>query len=88
MTLNIPEHLRVYVTLTEDEEMINRFRCPVCGYRTRLGPGALRMHLLLKSDPKVKTQYDPAHEEYMRDTDFTLDIVKNLAVYPRIEPKD
>lgn len=88
MTLNIPEHLRVYVTLTEDEEMINRFRCPVCGYRTRLGPGALRMHLLLKSDPKVETQYDPAHEEYMRDTDFTLDIVKNLAVYPRIEPKD
>jgi len=88
MTLNIPEHLRVYVTLTEDEEMINRFRCPVCGYRTRLGPGALRMHLLLKSDPKVETQYDPAHEEYMRDTDFTLDVVKNLAVYPRIEPKD
>jgi hypothetical protein len=36
----------------------------------------------------VETQYDPAHEEYMRGTEFTLDTVKELAVYPRIELKD
>lgn len=88
MTLNIPEHLRAYVTLTEEEDMINRFRCPVCGFMTHLGPGALRMHLLLKSDPKVETQYDPAHEEYMKTTQFTLDTVRVLAKFPRIELKD
>ena len=88
MILNIPEHLRTYVTLTEEEDMINRFKCPVCSFMTRLGPGALRMHLLLKSDPKVETQYDPAHEAYMRNTEFTLDTVRQLALYPRIELKD
>lgn len=88
MSLNIPEHLRVYVTLTEEGDMINRFKCPVCSFRTRLGPGALRMHLLLKSDPMVETQYDHAHEEYMKTTEFSLDTVKELAVFPRIELKD
>ena len=88
MSLIIPEHLRMYVTLTEQEDMINRFKCPVCSFRTRLGPGALRMHLLLKSDPKVETQYDHAHEEYMKTTEFTLGTVKELAIFPRIELKD
>jgi len=88
MSLYIPEHLRVYVTLTEEGDMINRFKCPVCSFRTRLGPGALRMHLLLKSDPKVETQYDHAHEEYMKTAEFSLDTVKELAVFPRIELKD
>ncbi len=88
MSLYIPEYLRVYVTLTEEGDMINRFKCPVCSFRTRLGPGALRMHLILKSDPKVETQYDRAHEEYMKTTDFSLDTVKELAVFPRIELKD
>ncbi len=88
MSLNIPEHLRAYVTLTEEEDMINRFKCPVCSFRTRLGPGALRMHLLLKSDPKVETQYDAAHEEYMKGIEFTLDTVKELAQFPKMQLKD
>jgi hypothetical protein len=88
MSLNIPEHLQPFVTLTEEGDMINRFKCPVCSFRTRLGPGALRMHLLLKSDPKVETQYDPAHEEYMKTAEFSLDTVKELAVFPRIEIQD
>jgi len=88
MSLNIPEHLHRYVTLTEQEDMINRFKCPVCSFRTRLGPGALRMHLILKSDPKVETQYAHAHEEYMKTTEFSLDTVKELAQFPRIELKD
>ena len=88
MSLNIPEHLREYVTLAEEGDAIDRFRCPVCSFRTRLGPGALRMHLMLKSDPKVETQYDPAHEEYMKTIEFSLDTVKELAVFPRIELKD
>jgi hypothetical protein len=88
MSLNIPEHLHRYVTLTEQEDMINRFKCPVCNFRTRLGPGALRMHIILKSDPKVETQYDPAHEAYMKTTEFSLDTVKELAQFPRIELKD
>lgn len=78
----------MYVALTEEGDMINRFKCPICGFRTRLGPGALRMHLLLKSDPKVETQYDPAHEEYMKTTKFSLDTVKELAAFPRVELKD
>ncbi len=88
MSLNIPERLHRYVTLTEQEDAINRFKCPVCSFRTRLGPGALRMHLILKSDPKVETQYDHAHEEYMKTTEFSLDTVKELAQFPRIELKD
>ena len=88
MSLNIPEHLRKYVALAEEGDTVNRFKCPVCSFRTRLGPGALRMHLILKSDPKVETQYDHAHEEYMKTTEFTLDTVKELAVFPRIELKD
>ncbi len=88
MSLNIPEHLRVYVALTEEGDSINRFKCPVCSFRTRLGPGALRMHLLLKSDPKVETQYDHTHEEYMKTAEFTLDTVKKLALFSRIELKD
>jgi hypothetical protein len=88
MSLYIPEHLRAYVTLTEEGDKINRFKCPVCSFRTRLGPGALRMHLLLKSDPKVESRYDPAHEEYMRGIEFTLDTVKELAQFPKVELKD
>ncbi len=87
MTLNIPEHLHAYVTLNEEEDVIDQFKCPVCGFRTQLGPGALRMHLLLKSDPKVETQYDSAHEEYMRTAEFTIDTVRVLAKFPRIDLK-
>ncbi len=85
--LNVPTHLREYVALTENEDKINQFKCPVCGFRTQLGPGALRMHLLLKSDPKVESRYDPAHEEYMRTTEFTIDTVRELAKFPRVDLK-
>lgn len=88
MSLNIPENLRVYVNLTEQEDRINLFKCPVCSFRTQLGPGALRMHLLLKSDPMVETQYDPSHEEYMKTTEFTIETVKELAAFPKIELKE
>ena len=49
MSLEIRDPLSKYVRLTMDEQRVERFACPVegCGFTTKLGPGALRMHLLL-----------------------------------------
>ena len=53
MSLNIPENLKKYFSLSEDGAIIDRFKCPVpgCDYTTRLGPGAVRMHLMINADP-------------------------------------
>ncbi|MBN2334101.1 hypothetical protein JXL21_00980 [Candidatus Bathyarchaeota archaeon] len=88
MSINIPDDLRKFLVLTEQGDMIDRFKCPVCSFRTRLGPGALRMHLLLKSDPKVESQYDAAHGEYMKTLDFNMDMVRELASIPMMELRD
>jgi hypothetical protein len=85
MTLEIPENLLKYVTLTQTGDRIERFKCPVCSFTTKLGPGALRMHLLLKADQKNETRYDKAHESYYKEyqREIGLDSVRILASMPR-----
>lgn len=83
MTTQIPEKLRKYCSLAESEDIIDRFVCPVCDFSTRLGPGAIRMHMLMKSDP-LATVYEAGHEEFYKANraDLTIDSIKQLAVIP------
>jgi hypothetical protein len=88
LPLDIPPELRQYVVLSESGDYIDRFKCPVpgCDYSTRLGPGALRMHMILKSDPSMPSRFDPQHEEYMKkDMLLGPEQVKTLVDYPRRE---
>ncbi len=85
MTLQIPENLRKYCSLAEGEDIIDRFVCPVdgCDFTTRLGPGAIRMHILMKSDP-MATVYTPEHEEFYKahQDELTVNSVKALSRIP------
>ena len=83
MATQIPEKLRKYCSLAEGEDIIDRFVCPVCDFSTRLGPGAIRMHMLMKSDPLAKV-YEAGHEEFYKAnrSDLTIDSIKELAVIP------
>ncbi len=85
MTLQIPENLKKYCSLAEGEDIIDRFVCPVegCDFNTRLGPGAIRMHMLIKSDPMAVT-YVPDHEDFLKThlDELTISSVKNLARIP------
>lgn len=88
MSISVPQELQKYVVLTQLGDYIDRFKCPVpgCDYTTRLGPGALRMHMILKADPNVPSRYDTQHEEYFK-LNMILDKeqVKILGDYPRKE---
>ncbi len=85
MTVRIPENLKKYCSVDENEDIIDRFVCPVdgCGFTTRLGPGAIRMHMLMKSDPMAAV-FSAPHEEYFKEhaEDLTMDAVKELALIP------
>jgi len=89
MSLEIRDPLSKYVRLTMDEQRVERFACPVegCGFTTKLGPGALRMHLLLKADPTKESRYCSSHEEYCRghEEELGLDVVRYLSRMPRVE---
>ena len=86
MSLNIPENLRKYCLLSEDASIIDKFKCPVpgCTFSTRLGPGAVRMHVLLKADPLHESRYCPEHEAYFRanESELSMDTVRALAHLP------
>ena len=86
MSLNIPESLKKYCILAEEDTIIDWFKCPVpgCDYTTRLGPGAVRMHVLIKADPMSKTRYSPDHEEYWKEfeSDLSMDNVRVLSNIP------
>lgn len=83
MAVNIPDHLKKYCSVLDGEDVIDRFVCPVCDFATRLGPGAIRMHMLMKSDPLAKV-YEADHEEFFKSnhSDLTLDAIKGLSVIP------
>jgi hypothetical protein len=85
MSLNIPENLKKYCSLSVDGTIIDRFKCPVpdCTFTTRLGPGAIRMHLLLKSDPLYESRYDPLHEAYFKEheNELTIDNIRVLSKF-------
>ena len=89
MSLEIRDPLRKYVRLTLDEHHVERFACPVegCGFTTKLGPGALRMHLLLKADPTKESRYCSSHEEYCRahQEELGLETIQYLSGLPRVE---
>ena len=86
MSLNIPEDLRKYCIVAEDGTIIDRFKCPVpgCTFTTRLGPGAVRMHLMLTADPLHESRYSSDHEAYWRlnESEFSIDMVRTLAHIP------
>jgi hypothetical protein len=89
MTLEIPENLRKFCILTETQDCIDKFACPVegCGYSTRLGAGAIRMHLLLKADPTCGNRYCRDHELYYEShgDELGLDDVRKLASFSKID---
>ena len=86
MSLDIPEHLEKYVILSQDGTIIDKFKCPVpgCDFTTRLGPGAVRMHILIKADPLSKTRYSAEHEAYFmaHESELSTDMVRSLAKNP------
>lgn len=57
------------------------------GFTTKLGPGALWMHLLLKADPTKESRYCSDHEEYCRahEEEFGLEAIRYLSSLPRVE---
>jgi hypothetical protein len=86
MSLNIPENLKKYCLISTDGTIIDRFKCPVhdCSFTTRLGPGAVRMHVLLKTDPLNESRYSPEHEAYWREneSELSMDNVRILVNIP------
>ncbi len=89
MTLEIQANLMKYCQLSDDGSCVERFVCPVegCDFTTRLGPGALRMHLLIKSDPEVGGRYCEAHDRFCRAHagELGLDVVRYLSNLPRVQ---
>ena len=89
LSLEIRDDLRKYVEISKNGDSIEQFVCPVegCEYKTRLGPGALRMHIIMKSDPTVPRRYCPDHEAYYSANIQELgpNMVKYLSQLPRVE---
>ncbi len=89
MTLEIEANLRKYCQLTDDGSRVDKFVCPVegCNFSTRLGPGALRMHLLMMSDSDVKSRYCEAHDRFCRAhaNELGLDTVRYLHGLLRVQ---
>ncbi len=79
-------NLRKYCIIAEDGSIIDRFKCPVpgCTFTTRLGPGAVRMHVMLTADPMHETRYSPDHEAFWREneSELTLDNIRVLSDIP------
>lgn len=89
MALEIREDLRKYCVLTDDGTCIEKFVCPVegCDFTTELGPGALRMHLLLRSDPTMEKRYCEAHDKFcsVHSNELGMDVVRYLHDLPRLK---
>jgi len=75
-----------YVSISDDYSMIEQFTCPVegCSYQTDQGPGSLRMHMLIASDPKIKGRYCPLHEAFMmaNPDEMTIEGIQYLTHFP------
>lgn len=70
----------------DNARAIDRFKCPVprCDFTTRLGPGAVRMHLMINADPLRETRYSTDHETFFRnhESEMSLDNIRTLANIP------
>ncbi|HUS78832.1 MAG TPA: hypothetical protein VM050_09250 [Patescibacteria group bacterium] len=90
MALEIRDPLKKYLELNEDRTLVRRFVCPVegCNYSTTLGPGALRMHLLIKADPASTARYCEAHEAFCNAhrEELGSETVRYLYQLPRVVP--
>jgi hypothetical protein len=89
LSLKIQDELKKYCLTSQDGTCVDKFVCPVegCGFTTRLGPGALRMHLLLKSDPKFQSRYCPTHEQFYitHVNEMGLEAIRYLGSLPRVQ---
>lgn len=86
MAITISKNLEKYVSFTESGQLVERFVCPICKFSTRLGPGALRMHIILRADPIGRHSHDKEHEEFLRKNsgELTLDSIKTLSMMPKV----
>lgn len=84
---NIDKRFLPYIELNQELKRIESYKCPVsgCSFQTKQGPGAVRMHTLIRTQNIVSSD-DPegidhkAHLEYFKKNDFlTLENVKMLA---------
>lgn len=84
----INPHFAKYVIINADYSMIEQFKCPVegCSFQTDQGPGALRMHILISADQKLKGRYNQQHEAFMKANpdEMTIEGVRYLAQFPSI----
>jgi hypothetical protein len=48
----IDERFLRYIEINEEKQRIESYKCPVpgCGFKTQLGPGAVRMHTIIVQD--------------------------------------
>jgi len=87
--LEIQDNLMKYCQLSEDGSCVDRFVCPVegCDFTTMLGPGALRMHLILRSDPTIEGRYCEAHDRFCsaHSDELGMNVVRYLNSLPRVE---
>ena len=54
---------------------------PGCEFSTRLGPGAVRMHLMINADPIHETRHSPELEAFFKNhsAEITLENIRTLA---------
>ena len=52
---NIDEKFMPYIEINEELKRIESYKCPVpgCGFQTKQGPGAVRMHTLLAASKSL-----------------------------------
>jgi hypothetical protein len=77
MALEIdPQYKKMYL-LDKQRGRISLFTCPVegCDWQTDQGPGALRMHILIKGDPKCEGRFCKEHADY-------------VSAHPEVQRKD
>jgi hypothetical protein len=84
--LEIEQKYLKYIKLNDDGTVIDQFTCPVdgCDFETDQSPGALRMHMIIKADPKITGRYCPRHEGFYRShqDELTLRGVSYIARFP------
>ena len=86
MALEIDPQYKKFYLLDHKRGSITQFTCPVegCDWRTDQGPGALRMHLMLKADPNCKGGYCKEHEAFVKANPDTVGLnwVHYLSKFP------
>lgn len=84
---NIDKRFLPYIELNQELKRIESYKCPVpgCSFQTKQGPGAVRMHTIMRNQDVVSSD-DPegldhkAHIEYFKKNKvLTLEDIKMLA---------